>query len=123
MRLDLGPTLAAVRAAELARLDVEAHAAREAFRPSSLAAMDAMRMDEARRVLAGERLRATPALDAMPGDQHTETKAMTVVEAAEAQTLRMLAIEAARLAAKARLRACTCPAAMRQIQLEIHHER
>ena len=122
MRFDLGPPLAAVRAAELARLDMSAHAAREAVRPSSLAAMDAMRLDEARRVLSAERPRATPALDAMPGDQHSETKALIVVQAAEAQGVRLLAIEAARLTAKSRLRACNCTAAMRQIQLEISDE-
>ncbi len=126
MRLDLGPDLSAIRNAEEARIDRQAHDASEAVRPARLARMDAARLAEAKALLNqfgdDDDEPATPLLDAMPGDARREDRAFLVARLASETTARLTVIEAARLVAKARLRACSCPAAMRHIQLEIPHE-
>jgi len=48
MRLDLGPSLEALRAQALARIDTRARDAMEAVRPSWLAPVDALRAEQAR---------------------------------------------------------------------------
>lgn len=121
MRLDLGPRLAEVLAAQEARIDAAAVVASEAVRPASLARMDAARLAEAQRFLdpSAERQPTYPTLQMMAGTATLDQRARLVLRLHAATQNRLDAIEAARLLAKQRLRACTCPAAMRQISLEI----
>jgi hypothetical protein len=121
MRLDLGPSLSEVLAAQEARIDAAAVAASEAVRPATLARMDAARLDEAQRFLdpSAERQQTYPTLQMMVGTATLEERARLVLRLHADTQNRLAAIETARLGAKQRLRTCTCPAAMRQISLEI----
>jgi hypothetical protein len=121
MRLDLGPSLAEILAAEEKRIDASALAASEAVRPTTLARMDAARLAEAQRFLdpAAERQPTYPTLELMAGAATLDERASLVLRLHANTQHRLAAIEAARLGAKQRLRACICPAAMRQIRLEI----
>jgi len=95
MRLDLGPDIEAARAEALALIDRRAAAAAEAIRPAWLAPLDALRLDDARA--------ADP--------DHASARA--VVEAADAAARALRALDTARLAAKAAVRAASTVAEIR----------
>lgn len=121
MRFDLGRPNAAIRAAEEARIDAEAAAMAETVRPSSLARMDAARLEQARvaALLEGDEYASSvPLIAGMPGGGTLAEKASTVLAAAASTDRQMVAIEAARLAAKAELRAAGTTAEMRNVRLQ-----
>jgi len=125
MRLDLGPSIETIRDEALALVDQHAVAAAEAIRPAYHAAMDALRVQEAREALntaprngSADRF---PALDSIPGAAPLQEKARAVMEAADLVARQRFALEAARLAAKAAIRAAPTVAAIRAISLEDHH--
>ncbi len=119
MRFELGPTPEVIRVAQEERLDREAGALSEGVRDPRLARMDEARLKEARSFLQDGGAGDYPMLATIPGDLPTRDRANAIVQAASSVSTRLMAIEAARLAAKARLRACTCPVEMRRVTLEV----
>jgi hypothetical protein len=95
MRLDLGPDIEAARAEALALIDKRAAAAAEAIRPAWLAPLDALRLDDARAA----------------GAQN----ASVVYVAAEQTAIALRALDTARLAAKAAVRAASTVAEIRAV--------
>ena len=97
MRLDLGPSLDALRAKALARIDARARAAMEAVRPSWLARLDALRVQP--RGPDGRFLPVPP----------------EVLAAQAATQEALLRIDAWRRAAKSAIRAAPTPRHIRQL--------
>lgn len=101
MRLDLGPTLEELRAQALAEIDRRAADAAEVIRPRWLEPLDDLRIAAAR---------AAGAQDA---------HARAVMDAANATAAKRRALDDARLAAKAAIRAATTVAEIRAVNLDL----
>jgi hypothetical protein len=107
------------RQAALWRIDQEAARLRDAIRPAALAAVDAERVRQARDAAGGAvaALGLHPLVEAAPGETFADKAA--AILAAHAQAMeRLAAVEAARLRAKAAVRAAATPEAIEAIQLE-----
>lgn len=109
MRIDLGPGLEALRAEALAAVDARAAAALRALRDPAFAGLDAARVTEARAVLAAPAEERTverfPTLALRPDGGDLADRAQTVLAAEDSLARQQRAIEAGRLAEKARIRA------------------
>jgi hypothetical protein len=101
MRLDLGPDIETARAEALALIDRRAAAAAEAIRPAWLAPLDALRLETA----------------GAAGPQNANARA--VLDAADQTAAARVAIDTARLAAKAAVRAASNLAEIRAININI----
>jgi hypothetical protein len=101
MRLDLGPALEAARAEALALIDKRAAAAAEAIRPAWLAPLDTLRLETARAA----------------GPQNASARA--VIAAADETAAARRALDTARLAAKAAVRAAQTVAEIRAVNLNL----
>jgi len=125
MRLELGPSIETIRAEALALMDKQAVAAAEAIRPAYHVPMDALRVHEAREALNAAPRNGNadrfPALDSIPGAVPIQEKARAVIDAADLVARQRFALESARLAAKAAIRAAPTVAAIRAVSLEDHH--
>jgi hypothetical protein len=101
MRFDLGPDIEAARAEALALIDKRAAAAAEAIRPAWLTQFDALRLDDAR----------------VAGPQNLNARA--VIAAADQTVAARRALDTARLAAKAAIRAASTIAEIRAVNLNL----
>jgi hypothetical protein len=98
-----------IRAEALMMVDKRAYRAAEAIRPAHLAYMDAERLREAREAAQTSPQYCTaeifPVLASIPGDESIHEKALMVVETSRQTDQQRIALESARLAAKAAIRA------------------